>query len=383
MRPDRFAPWVILLAVAVVADFYCSRWIVPVAAVVKARYGFFDNSTPLEPDREAVDVGSPLAVDRNGIQYDTITTGIRTELIATDRGGVRLASWDIGRSPEPLILLHPTRDTVYVSTGDRLYELEPQAAVVRWTTITNDRPEEVDDQFGYLRTWHIQSLVLNSRGELCAGGKLVRCFDSAGAVLWTSKEDDRSGVDKLIAGLDSVIYATRFSDVTAHDGSGAETWRVKNVRAVLFDPQRQVLYGTWNGWVIVLAPDGKELWRAKAGPAGKYFNGPFGIAVGADGMVFATTGELVALSATGEERWRFKPRDYLTSPPVIDANGDVLVSGRRRLYAVRPDGTVRWRATTLDELVRVDMRIFAIQPDGVYARGYPHMFIPRDAPVSR
>jgi len=78
--------------------------------------------------------------------------------------------------------------------------------------------------------------------------------------------------------------------------------------------------------------------------------------IGADGMAYVVTGappgnsHLFAISPDGEVKWAAKPQESLDdldsfaimNAPTIDAEGDLYVGDRDQLWAFRPHGDVKW-----------------------------------------
>ncbi len=103
-------------------------------------------------------------------------------------------------------------------------------------------------------------------------------------------------------------------------------------------------------------------------------------AIGADGTVYVGSGNcLYALNPDGTLKWRYETGWYVSSSPAIGADGTVYVgSDDYCLYALNPDGTLKWRYETEDAIssspaigadgtVYVgsdDYCLYALNPDG-------------------
>lgn len=147
-----------------------------------------------------------------------------------------------------------------------------------------------------------------------------------GTILWTIPLDE-SGADGLAMSPDGVLYAL--------DRDGHEA--------------------------VAIAPDGRVLWRSALGAEA---SGP--PAVGPDGSLFygfsyGSTGErggVMALRGDGSFKWVFETEDF--GPPgsdyyhvhagaAVGDDGTVYFTSEEDdapVYAVRPDGTLGWRAAT-------------------------------------
>jgi outer membrane protein assembly factor BamB len=87
----------------------------------------------------------------------------------------------------------------------------------------------------------------------------------------------------------------------------------------------------------------------------------------------------VAGPETSMRKWEYSTGDYETLPPVIAEDGTIYVAGYMRLYALNPDGTLKWRHTGKGRLVgspalgsdgtiyigSTDGDLYAIDPNGV------------------
>jgi len=150
-------------------------------------------------------------------------------------------------------------------------------------------------------------------------------------------------------------------------------------------------FGSLDGNLYALSPDGTELWRAPfgqisgvpalsqegmiyAGMASPVeemfyaFNRDGGIRwayhvefyvvenspiVGPVGTIYLAAsnpqtarGALVALDPDGSERWRYDTGSRVPFSPTLGPDGTVYVGGRNgNLYAVNPDGSLNWQAT--------------------------------------
>jgi outer membrane protein assembly factor BamB len=89
-------------------------------------------------------------------------------------------------------------------------------------------------------------------------------------------------------------------------------------------------------------------WKFRSTGPGTDFTTP---ALGSFGKVYASCGpNLVALDRTGRERW-FLPLQGSLSSPLLAAGGTLYVTGGQdQLYAVSPDGAVKWSFSVLGGL---------------------------------
>jgi len=172
-----------------------------------------------------------------------------------------------------------------------------------------------------------------------------------GTLLWTFN-DLGSGPPVALAS-DGTIYIMEYvsaivpPNLCALSPSGNVLWRsATNLGSGLaVDPNSGVIYVLAGGTVTAFSPSGTVLWTHAN------LEGGSGPTIGPDGTVYYTTGvRLVALShKTGERKWGFiaSPNASFTTPAVIDKNGIVYVGHADGvLYAVTPEGTVKWLFVT-------------------------------------
>jgi hypothetical protein len=121
-------------------------------------------------------------------------------------------------------------------------------------------------------------------------------------------------------------------------------------------------------------------------------------ALAEDGRAYVGTSEgyLHALDANGGYLWGYTLRGPVTGRPIVGISGAVLVPTRRRIYAIRPDGTLLWvfdsPVAVLGDLIRdslgrynfasEDGRIFALSGQGALVAHVPMKGTPSVLPVS-
>lgn len=93
-----------------------------------------------------------------------------------------------------------------------------------------------------------------------------------------------------------------------------------------------------------LSPNGSVLWTLTLPQTG--FSSP---AIAEDGTLYLGSwsdsgfaGSLIAVDPSGTIRWVLEGLDAIWSSPALGADGTVLVAGGRHVYAVSPQGQIRW-----------------------------------------
>ncbi|MDO8544934.1 MAG: PQQ-binding-like beta-propeller repeat protein [Opitutaceae bacterium] len=157
-----------------------------------------------------------------------------------------------------------------------------------------------------------------------------------------------------------------------------------------------VYVGCWDGKLYAFAAkDGMPRWTHATGASNYIVSSP---AIGADGTIYVGAGDLrtegaqdsglYAIAPNGTLRWRKTTGTWVESSPAIAANGTIYFgSVDQNVYALNPDGTEKWKfgasspiwaspAIGPDGTVYIgafDGKLYALSPDGgekwVYATG--------------
>lgn len=133
-----------------------------------------------------------------------------------------------------------------------------------------------------------------------------------------------------------------------------------------------IYVGDDQGVLLAVDPSGSEKWRFEAGVIGTPV-------IDTDGVIYFTDGKAVyAVNPDGSLKWRSSPIpnvDLLTSP-ALASDGTLYIGGEFALIAFRPDGALKW-----------NLRVFTptssptIAPDGTiyFACGYSALCAVEDA----
>ena len=214
---------------------------------------------------------------------------------------------------------------------------------------------------------------------------------SDGAVKWRLLFGDQSSSDPVI-GPDGTVYVTSVVDhrVAAVDPAGVVRWTYEVELGVASDGLAVASHGTvyvvsGGGALIAINPDGTTRWQYHTGDVPSRFGTSRMPAVGADGTVYFSSQDsglfavsadstlnwiarigrvwsataigsdgalyfvgdsayLHALNGDGSVRWRCPINGEANSAPSIGADGTLCLSVGQEVWAIRPDGTVAWRA---------------------------------------
>lgn len=160
-----------------------------------------------------------------------------------------------------------------------------------------------------------------------------------------------------------------------------ELWRFKAESTIhsppVVGPQGRIYFGSDDGRLYALDPDGTPRWTFAAGGAIRASPavGPVAIYFGSD------DGNFYALDPDGSLLWTFAAGGPIRSAPIVGPDGTIYFgSDDGKLYALNPDGTPRWEFATGGEVRTspalgpdgavyvgsADGKLYALSPDGEF-----------------
>jgi len=180
-------------------------------------------------------------------------------------------------------------------------------------------------------------------------GQLRWTFVTAGPI-YGSVAVDRSRV--YLVALDSSLYCL--------DTTGKLHWSV-NLKDELYvgpaiDKNGTIYVGTDRGLLVAVSPQGRIRWQRSV--SGEVTSAP---TIDARGLIYQTADSVYCFDARGRRKWVFgapssgesggeAERPYFWGSVVTDERGLALVGASDgHLYAIGPDGRLRWRAPVPDE----------------------------------
>ncbi|HUR56078.1 MAG TPA: PQQ-binding-like beta-propeller repeat protein [Opitutaceae bacterium] len=226
-----------------------------------------------------------------------------------------------------------------------------------------------------------------------ADGSRRWTFSTEG-LIQSSPAVDRAG-NIYIGANEGRIPARGFLWAIRRDGSALFPRVVVNEdldSAPAIGPNGEIYFGTWNGSLYALNPDGSRKWEFTVGGTAPYIaSSP---AVGQDGIIYFGFGDVleeknsgvIALTPGGVELWRRNVDDGVDSSPAIAPDGTIYFGSLdKRVYAVTRDNVLKWHITTGGEVLSspaighdgmvyigsVDFKVYAITPDGAIAWARP------------
>lgn len=250
----------------------------------------------------------------------------------------------------------PTPDSL---AADVLCRLTPAGALA-WSLDIN--PARLTTEIGQAAP------AIGADGTIYVGGDRLYAVRPDGTIRWTAFDLSwESRRNAPVIGADGTVYFCFHNiPLTALDPeTGAIRWQVSGVSqdhcfaSPAIGADGTIYVGIQPGIVYAVAPDGQLRWQfdiASAGFSGFLRSSP---AVAADGTIYFglnfgnPSSALFALTPAGAVKWIFEPSDLpgdtprdhfdIYSSPAIGSDGTIYFGQEfGRVYALNPDGTLRW-----------------------------------------
>ena len=176
-----------------------------------------------------------------------------------------------------------------------------------------------------------------------------------GGILWTVDVPGRTFGGMPAIGTDGTLYFGSdngsWGSLIAVDPGGSIRWILDDLDAINSSPALGpdgTIHVAGGRHVHAVDPQGEIRWTYETPVRNNFFiSSP---AVAGDGTIYVGGDDhsLHAINRDGSLRWTFKTGDLIRAPPSIGADGTVYVpSYDGRLYAVDPDGSERWSVVVM------------------------------------
>ncbi len=204
-----------------------------------------------------------------------------------------------------------------------------------------------------------------------------------GGILWTVDVPGLTGWGMPAIGTDGTLYFGSDSgsrgSLIAVDPGGSIQWILDDLDAINSSPALGpdgTIHVAGGRHVYAVDPQGEIRWSYETPVRNFFISSP---AVASDGTIYVGGDDhsLHAIDRHGSPRWTFKTENLIRAPPSIGADGTIYVpSHDGRLYAVNRDGSERWSVVVMrpppgfeDSRAAVDSPP-SIGPDGaIYVLG--------------
>lgn len=251
------------------------------------------------------------------------------------RDGERRWSYEADRNAGARSVPTITRDVVYVATPNGLFALDRETGEELWTNTKNS-------------LWRASPTIADGLLFTSRHGRDVAALDVA-----TGDEQWRADVPSThsLAAAGDTVYASSFGNGAVAVRDGEQLWLREDLDQFYADPvvdDEHVFLCTNTGRLVALDREtGETEWEHSRRGTGSTTPAV------AHGQVYLGSGNgqrTVCLDATtGDVQWRLETDVYHNQPVAVD-DGVYFGTPNNGLYAVEPDGTVRWR----DERFRLD-----------------------------
>jgi outer membrane protein assembly factor BamB len=166
-------------------------------------------------------------------------------------------------------------------------------------------------------------------------------------------------------------------DLRAYGSHGRLRWkrgrRGTEINGLALGPDGTIYLGDATGHLHAFDGDGTQKWRRTVAVGRQSHASRPAVAPDATIYVASSRGNLHAFTPGGRAKWTFDGGSRAAYDPIVGPSGDIYFSVEEttgaRLYAVRPDGKMRWARKCAD--IVADL---AVAPDGtIYFGDYPRL----------
>ena len=176
------------------------------------------------------------------------------------------------------------------------------------------------------------------------------CLNPAGALRWQFQARGAIYTSPTI-GKNGIYFGSSDSNLYCLDFKGKKLWEFPTKEEIYSTPaidQSGIIYfGSDDSILYALNDKGKLVWSYKTGD-----EIPFSPAIGPDGTIYVIADSLYAFTPGRKRKFTFPPPEdeYYASSPIVDFQSNIYFGAADGyLYAIMPNGRMRWRAAVLDE----------------------------------
>lgn len=324
-------------------------------------------------------------------QHDPQHTG-RSLQIGPQTANVR---WNFSTEGVPGSPAVNNDGTIYLPIGllntdttGALYAINPDGSL-QWRLPLNILPSSTAPAIGPDGTVYVHGN--GDEANILAIEKLI-AVTPGGAVAWAFKFNDGGGSltdyvqSSPTIGADGTIYVgSKDTNLYALNPNGTIKWaRTPSLSGIASSPalapDGHTIYVVDSSTTIfAYSSAGVLQWRYSLSDPAIGTANDQSPSVGTDGTIYVGSPDeyLYAINPNGTLKWRFQTGSRIRSTPAIGADGVIYV-GSDSLYAINPDGTQKWKfATSLfssaspilggDGLVywRESFKAYAVNPNGI------------------
>lgn len=248
--------------------------------------------------------------------------------------------------------------TIYMSTFDhKLYAFAPDGST-KWVFQRGG-----SNRIEQLRRSYNSSPTVGADGTIFVGGSddtNLYAINPDGTKKW---EYTTGGVvNTPSVGADGTIYVgSDDSNLYAVKPNGQKKWifhtngTIKN-SGLAIGADGTIYVGSYDSVLYAINPDGSKKWSQNY----EVGSSP---TVGKDGTIYVgSRKKLLAVNPNGTIKWKLDGGDGMYTTPLIGADGTIYVTHREVCYAINPDGTVKWEfdgaSVGIDLAVGIDGSVY-------------------------
>jgi outer membrane protein assembly factor BamB len=259
------------------------------------------------------------------------------------------------------------------------------------------------EKWRYSSDWICSSPVIDENGDIYFGeyhGNLIALYPN-GTLKWSSPNIYSVYSSPAISEDGTIICTSWYGNVYAlYPDNGTIKWQFYAGGQIKANPSiaddGTIYVSSWDDYLYALYPNGTMKWRVNT-----YLGSANNPSIGPDGTIYIAHYDLYAVNPDGTVKWIFplgEERHCTFSAPAVSADGIIYIGANigdgvgGELIVVNPDGTERWRSGSIcnegitsspaiaeDGTVYIgSLNDFEKYPGGFDSKGYLHAFGPGD-----
>jgi len=301
-----------------------------------------ESIAPVEqPSTPIVSSGGPMDNPWSIFAHDARHTGLSQYSTADNSGIEKWRFYSAGGSID---------ETPVIDNDGIIYLCGAYEHLDRYLYAINpDGTEKWKFKTGGLIIWSAPAIAEDGTIYIGSWDSFLYAINSDGTLKWKFFTEGGDISSSAVIGEDGTIYFGDLGDfgqnskIWAVNPNGTEKWHYTINDYIYSDPaigdDGTIYIGSNDNYLYAINPDGTLKWRFKTG---KEVAGSASIAT--DGTIYAYgtwDNYLYALHPNnGSVKWKCNIK--CNSNPSIGSDGTIYIGGDEKLYAVYPNGTVRW-----------------------------------------
>ena len=188
-------------------------------------------------------------------------------------------------------------------------------------------------------------------------GGYIHAVSAAGAKVWSVFVSGKYTLKPLI-GTDNTIFLASTDGqrlVALDSATGARRWTFTSIGKIRGNPvivNNYALFGTDDGYVYCINPDGTQRWRFRS-PGGKFLTSPVLSRDLKTAYLSQEQDVVFALdTSTGMERWRYALKGKITAPVLDVDNGIIVGAYDKSLVRLDAQGRATFNVLTEDHVLK-------------------------------